>query len=172
MIRCTSSAFASDAEHFANDMLGSISVLIGLGIVAIGNSFSLPAWFVGRVDALAALAVAVIAFRSVWKLGSQVVRALMDDVPPDLSDRLRKRVESVDGVVPGTVILRIRYLGNLPYVEVRLGTPRGTSLELAHQLTEVVERAIDDELGAAEAIVHDEPATTPDEPSAVAVRPI
>jgi cation diffusion facilitator family transporter len=168
----SSSALASDAERFANDMLGSISVLIGLGIVAIGNSFPLPAWFVGRVDALAALAVAVIAFRSVWKLGSQVVRALMDDVPPDLSDRLRKRVESVDGVVPGTVILRIRYVGNRPYVEVRLGTPRGTSLELAHQLTEVVERAIDDELGAAEAIVHVEPATTPDEPSAVAVRPI
>src|SRR6266481_886718 len=63
-------------------------------------------------------------------------------------NRLRKRVESVDGVVPGTVILRIRYVGNRPYVEVRLGTPRATSLELAHQLTEVVERAINDELGA------------------------
>src|SRR6266481_8097498 len=87
-------------------------------------------------------------------------------------NRLRKRVESVDGVVPGTVILRIRYVGNRPYVEVRLGTPRATSLELAHQLTEVVERAINDELGAAEAIVHVEPAATPDEPSAVAVRAV
>jgi cation diffusion facilitator family transporter len=104
----SSSALASDAEHFANDMLGSIAVLIGLGIVAISNSFPLPAWFVGRVDALAALAVAVIAFRAVWKLGSRVVRVLMDDVPPDLSDRLQKRVESVDGVVPGTVVLRSR----------------------------------------------------------------
>jgi divalent metal cation (Fe/Co/Zn/Cd) transporter len=83
-------------------MLGSIAVLIGLGIVAVSNLFPLPAWLVGRIDALAALAVAVIAFRSVWKLASLAVRALMDDVPPDLSDRLRRRVESVDGVVPGT----------------------------------------------------------------------
>jgi divalent metal cation (Fe/Co/Zn/Cd) transporter len=64
-----------------------------------------------------------------------------------------------------TVMVRTRYVGNRAYVEVRLGTPRGTSLELAHQLTGVVETAINVELGAAEAIVHIEPAATPEEPS-------
>jgi len=43
---------------------------------------------------------------------------------------------------------------------------------LAHQITEVVERAINVELGNAEAIVHVEPSATPDEPLAVAVRAI
>jgi divalent metal cation (Fe/Co/Zn/Cd) transporter len=71
-----------------------------------------------------------------------------------------------------TVSVRTRYVGNGPYVEVRLGTPRGPSLELAHQLTEVVERAISVELGAAETVVHVEPVATPEELSAVAVRAI
>jgi len=132
----------------------------------------LPEWLVSRADAIAALVVAVIAFRSVWSLGSKAVRALMDDVPIGLTDRLRKRVEAVDGVVSGTVMVRTRFVGNRPFVEVKRGTVRGTSLESAHQLSEVVEKELSDELGNAEAIVHVEPATTPNEPRAAGVRAI
>lgn len=35
----------------------------------------------------------------------------MDDVPADLIDRLKKRVESVDDVVRGTVVVRMRFVG-------------------------------------------------------------
>ena len=167
-----SSALASDAEHFGNDMLGAISVLVGLGVVALRHPLGLPEWLVTRADAIAALIVAGIAFRSVWVLGSKAVRALMDDVPIGLTDRLKKRVESVDGVVRGTVMIRTRFVGNRPFVEVKLGTVRGTSLESAHQLSEVVEKELSSELGNAEAIVHVEPATTPDEPRAAGVRAI
>ena len=167
-----SSALASDAEHFANDMLGAISVLIGLAVIALHKPLHLPEWLVTRADAIAALIVAAIAFRSVWNLGSKAVRALMDDVPIGLTDRLRKRVESVDGVVRGTVMVRTRFVGNRPFVEVKLGTGRGTSLESAHQLSEVVEKELAVELGNAEAIVHVEPAATPDEPRAAGVRAI
>jgi cation diffusion facilitator family transporter len=167
-----SSAMASDAEHFANDMLGAISVLVGLTAIALREPLHLPTWLVSRADAIAALIVAAIAFRSVWNLGSKAVRALMDDVPIGLTDRLRKRVESVDGVVRGTVMVRTRFVGNRPFVEVKLGTGRGTSLESAHQLSEVVEKELAVELGNAEAIVHVEPAATPDEPRAAGVRAI
>jgi cation diffusion facilitator family transporter len=167
-----SSALASDAEHFANDMLGSISVLIGLAVIALRDPLHLPKWLVTRADAVTALIVAAIAFRSVWRLGSKAVRALMDDVPIGLTDRLKKRVESVDGVVGGTVLVRTRFVGNRPFVEVKLGTVRGASLESAHQLSEVVEKELSAELGDAEAIVHVEPAATPDEPRAAGVRAI
>ena len=162
----SSSALASDAEHFANDMLGAISVLVGLAVIAFRDPLHLPDWLVTRADAVAALLVAAIAFRSVWHLGSNAVRALMDDVPIGLTDRLKKRVESVDGVVRGTVMVRTRFVGNRPFVEVKLGTVRGASLESAHQLSEVVEKELTAELGDAEAIVHVEPAATPDEPRA------
>ena len=167
-----SSALASDAEHFANDMLGAVAVLLGLAVIALADPLHLPDWLVGRADAIAALLVAVIALRSVWNLGSQAVRALMDDVPAGLTDRLKKRVESVDGVVRGTVVVRTRFVGNRPFVEVKLGTARGTSLESAHQLSEVVEKELSAELRNAEAIVHVEPAATPDEPRAASVRAI
>ena len=167
-----SSALASDAEHFANDMLGAISVLIGLAVIALRHPVHLPESIVTRADAVAALIVAVIAFRSVWKLGSRAVRALMDDVPIGLTDRLKKRVESVDGVVSGTVMVRTRFVGNRPFVEVKLGTTRGASLESAHQLSEVVEKELSEELGSAEAIVHVEPTATPNESRAAGVRAI
>ena len=168
----SSSALASDAAHFANDMLGAVSVSVGLAAIALKEPLHLPDWFVSRADAFAALAVGAIAFRSVWSLGSQAVRALMDDVPIELTDRLKNRVESVDGVVRGTVVVRPRFVGNRPFVEVKLGTLRGTSLESAHQLTEIVEKEISAELGDAEAIVHVEPAATPNEPRAAGVRAV
>jgi cation diffusion facilitator family transporter len=168
----SSSALASDAEHFSNDMLGAISVLIGLALIALRDPFRLPDWLITRADAVAALIVASIAFRSVWTLGSNAVRSLMDDVPRGLTDRLKKRVESVDGVVRGTVVVRTRFVGNRPFVEVKLGTARGASLESAHQLAEVVEKELSAELGDAEAIVHVEPAATPDEPRAASTRAI
>jgi len=167
-----SQALASDAEHFANDMFGALAVIAGLAVVALHHFTPLPDWIVGRADAIAALLVAFIAFRSVWTLGSEAVRALMDDVPAELTERLKKRVESVDGVVRGSVTVRTRFVGNRPFVEVKLGTPRGTSLELAHQLTETVEKELSAELGNAEAIVHVEPTATPNEPRAAIVRAI
>ena len=168
----SSSALASDAEHFANDMLGAVAVLLGLAVIALADPLHLPDWLVGRADAMAALLVAAVALRSVWNLGSKAVRALMDDVPAGLTDRLKKRVEAVDGVVGGTVVIRTRFVGNRPFVEVKLGTARGTSLESAHQLSEVVEKELGAELRNAEAIVHVEPAATPDEPRAASVRAI
>jgi divalent metal cation (Fe/Co/Zn/Cd) transporter len=167
-----SHALASDAEHFTNDMFGALAVLAGLGVVALQHFIPMPGWLVGRADAIAALFVAFIAFRSVWILGSEAVRSLMDDVPAELTEQLKKRVESVEGVVRGTVNVRTRFVGNRPFVEVKLGTPRGTSLELAHQLSETVEKELSDELGKAEAIVHVEPTATPDESRAAIVRSI
>lgn len=165
-----SHALASDAEHFANDMVGAAAVIVGLMVVALAKVFPIPEWLVGRADAIAGLAVAAIALRSVWKLGSEAVRALMDDVSPALTRRLKDRVEGVDGVVKGSARVRAHFVGNRPYVEVVLGTPRGGSLEYAHGVSEDVERAIAAELEGANATVHVEPITASGEGPAAVVR--
>jgi cation diffusion facilitator family transporter len=165
-----SHALASDAEHFANDMVGAVAVIVGLMVVALAKVFPIPEWLVGRADAIAGLAVAAIALRSVWKLGSEAVRALMDDVSPALTRRLKDRVEGVDGVVKGSARVRAHFVGNRPYVEVVLGTPRGGSLEYAHGVSEDVERAIAAELEGANATVHVEPITASGEGPAAVVR--
>jgi cation diffusion facilitator family transporter len=165
-----SHALASDAEHFANDMIGALAVMAGLAVVALAKVLPIPEWLAGRADAIAGLAVAAIALRSVWRLGSEAVRALMDDVSPSLTGRLKARVEGVEGVVKGSARVRAHFVGSRPYVEVALGTPRGGSLESAHEVSEGVERAIAAELAGANATVHVEPVAAAGEGPAVVVR--
>lgn len=42
-----SSVQASDADHFANDMLGAVAVLLGLAVVALADPLHLPNWLSG-----------------------------------------------------------------------------------------------------------------------------
>jgi cation diffusion facilitator family transporter len=167
-----SDALASDAEHFGNDMFAAIAVLVGLTVIALSSIVRIPEWLTTRADAFAAMIVALIALRSVWNLSANAVRALMDNIPVDLTDRLKERVESVDGVVKGSAELRTRFVGNRPYVEIKLATPRGGSLESAHRLSEVVEKTIRAELANAQATVHVEPTAIPDESPAAGIRAI
>ena len=168
----SSQALAADAEHFKNDILGTLAVLAGLTVVQLSHFISLPDWLVLRADALAAAVVACIALRSAWRMGTEAIRALMGDVPVELTERLKRTVESLEGVVKGSTELRTHFVGNRPYVDVTLGTPRGGSLESAHHLTEAVEKAIQDQLAGAQATVHVEPKAIPHEGPAASLRAI
>ena len=167
-----SQALASDAEHFKNDILGTIAVLGGFAVILISRLAALPEWLVSRADAFAAIVVAIIALKSAWHLGTESIRALMGDVPVELTNRIERRVENLDGVVRGSTKVRIHFVGTRPYVDVTVGTPRGGSLESAHNLTEDVEKAIRTELKGAQATVHVEPRAIPHEGPAAGVRAV
>jgi divalent metal cation (Fe/Co/Zn/Cd) transporter len=96
----------------------------------------------------------------------------MDDVPVELTEKLKRGVESVEGVVKGSAEIRTHFVGTRPYVEVTLGTPRGGSLESAHNLTESVEKAIRKELEGAQVTVHVEPKAVPHEGPAASLRAV
>lgn len=165
-----SQALAADAAHFSNDMLSTAVVLVSLAIIALDERLGLlPPWLLTRVDAVAAAIVAVIALWVAWGMSMQAIRALMDDVPADLSRRLVRQVTELPSVIPDSVRMRTRFVGEQPYVEVTLGTPRGGSLEEAHQLTTAVEAVIRGELAGANVLVHVVPARTAKEPYATAV---
>jgi cation diffusion facilitator family transporter len=165
-----SQALAADAAHFANDMLSAAVVLVSLVVLAVARPLQLlPEWLVLRLDALVAAVVAAIALWVSWNMGRRAIRALMDDIPADLSRRLVRQVTALPSVVPDSVQMRTRFVGEQPYVEVTLGTPRGATLEEAHQLTEAVESVIREELAGAEVLVHVEPARTATEPYTTAV---
>lgn len=165
-----SQALAADAAHFTNDMLSTAVVLVALTLIAVTEPLGLlPEWLLARVDAIAAAVVALIALWVSWGMSVHAVRALMDDVPADLSRRLARQVAALPDVIPESVQMRTRFVGQQPYVEVSLGTPRGGSLEQAHQLTEAVEAAVREELAGANVLVHVVPARTAAEPYATAV---
>ena len=166
----SSQALAADAEHFKNDILGTLAVLAGLTVVQLSHFISLSDWLVLRADAFAAAVVACVALRSAWRMGTEAIRALMGDVPVELTERLKRTVEGLEGVVKGSTELRTHFVGNRPYVDVTLGTPRGGSLESAHHLTEAVEKVIQDQLAGAQATVHVEPKAIPHEGPAASLR--
>jgi cation diffusion facilitator family transporter len=168
----SSQALAADAEHFKNDVLGTLAVLAGLIVVQLSHSIALSDWLVSRADAFAAAIVAVIALLSAWHMGTGAIRAVMGDVPVELTERLKRTVESLEGVVKGSTELRTHFVGPRPYVDVTLGTPRGGSLESAHHLTEAVENAIRSQLAGAQTTVHVEPKAMPHEDPAASLRAI
>ncbi len=161
--RFKSQTLAANAANFTNDILSSLIVLLSLGVIALNRYVAIPEWFLQRVDALAAACVALMLLVVAWKLGTRAISALMDDVPGDLSRRLTYQIAEIPEVVPDSARVRLRFVGEQPYVEVTVGTPRGRSLEEAHQLTESVTEVIRAELEQADVTVHVEPARTPAE---------
>ncbi len=150
----------ANAANFTTDILSSLVVLLSLVLIGVNHWLPLPDWLIRRADALAAVVVAGVLIYVAWDLGTQSIRALMDDVPQDLSRRLIYRIADLPDVVPDSARVRLRFVGAQPYVEVSIGTPRGRSLEEAHQLTEDVERVVRAELQQADVLVHVEPART------------
>jgi cation diffusion facilitator family transporter len=167
-----SKALASDAIHFFNDLLGILAVLSCFAVVRLADLLHIPNWLVSRADAVAAIVVACIALKSVWTLGQRAVRSLMDETPHELTEQLRECVEKIEGVVKGSTEVRTRFVGSRPYVEVKIGTPRGGSLESAHHLSSQIEEQIGAQLPNAHATVHIEPQTIPNESYAASVRAI
>lgn len=155
-----SPTLAANVANFTNDILSSLIVLVSLGIIMLSPWLPIPAWLVQRIDAIAATIVALVLIFVAWRMGERAVRALMDNVPQDLSRRLTYQISGLPDVVPDSARVRLRFVGEQPYVEVTVGTPRGRSLEEAHQLTESVERVVRTELHEADVLVHVEPART------------
>lgn len=145
--RYRSAALRADAYHFTADLVTSLGVLAGLVLVRLGSE---------AADAYAALGVAAfVAFLSV-RIGWRSIDVLMDRSPPEVSDRIRRTAEEVDGVAEVRRV-RLRYAGEQPQVDVVIAISRTLGLELAHNVTEEVERAIRAVEPGADVVVHVEP---------------
>ncbi len=164
-----SQSLAASAVNFGTDMIGSVLVLIALSLIAFSDALALPLWFVERADALAAALVALLALTLALRLGRHEVRALMDDVPPDLNRRLTYRIHELPDVLPDSARVRTRFIGSQPHVEVQVGTARGQSIEDAQRLMNSVQTVVRHELDQADVIVHVEAARTDGEPYATTV---
>jgi len=165
-----SQALAADAAHFANDMLGSAVVILSLGVLEVARRTAfIPDWFAVRVDALGAVVVAIIALKVSYRLGRESILALMEDVPSDLGRRLTAQVRDVRDLVPESVRVRVRFVGEQPFVDVAFQVPRALSLEASHQISERVREVIRGELPFADIVVNVEPARVEGEEYAAAV---
>jgi cation diffusion facilitator family transporter len=146
-----SAALEGDAAHLRTDVMTSVGVLIGLGLVKITGD--------AAFDAIAALAVAVAIVVAGLRILRRSSRVLVDEtLPPEELDRIEEAIAAARGdEVAGYHKLRARRAGRQRYIDLHVQFRSGTSLERAHEVAHRLRDAIESELPAAEVLIHVEP---------------
>ncbi len=151
-----SAALGANAVHFAADFAGTLAVMIGLGLTALGHP---------RADAIAALFVACLVVFGAAGLARSNVDALMDSAPVGAEANLRAVVASMPGVTEVRA-LRVRSSGGKYFADIVIGVDRLAGLERSHAVMDEVERVVEHELGGpAEVSVHAEPLAADERPT-------
>jgi cation diffusion facilitator family transporter len=146
-IQDSSAALHASAIHFGSDMLGSLAVLVGLVLVALGQP---------QGDSFAALVVAVIVIVVAVQLGWSNVHELMDRVPAEAELAARRAVHSLGDEVE-LRRLRIRRAAFHYLADVVVAAPGVEHINQAHRLADAVEEAIQAALPGSDVVVHVEP---------------
>lgn len=127
-----SQALAADALHFASDVLGSIAVIIGLSLSALGFRWG---------DAAAALGVAAMISVLGLQLGRSTIQTLLDQAPAGVSETARAAIEAVAGVV-GVERLRVRMVGPTHFIDALVEVPRTFPIDRIDQIKRHAEQAV------------------------------
>jgi cation diffusion facilitator family transporter len=147
--RYHSAALASNALHFASDLVGSTAVLAGLLLARAGAP---------EADAVAALLVAGLVVGAAVNLMRQNVQVLMDRSPEEGDLKVRGAIARAE---PRTEVrrVRLREAGGRSFVDVTIGVPADAALGQGHAVADGVEQAIRDALPGSDVVVHVEPST-------------
>lgn len=157
-----SQALEADALHFQTDIWSSLAVIAGL--VCVKLSQWVPSLrFLHYADAAAAVIVALIVVWVSVELGMKTIHALLDTAPKGMEKKIIAAAETVAGVCDCHHV-RVRSSGPQLFVDVHVLVDGQLSLSEAHDLTEQVERAIQQVAPEADVTVHPEPAVECVEP--------
>lgn len=156
-----SQALEADALHFSTDIWSSSVVIVGLFGVLISEQVS-QLEFLAKTDAVAALIVALIVIVVSYQLGRRSISALLDAAPDGLAENIERTVEAIPGVLDCHRV-RVRTAGPQTFVDIHVVMDGTLPLEKAHQLTEQIEKAVQQIASGADVTVHPEP-YEPDKP--------
>jgi cation diffusion facilitator family transporter len=145
--RYSSAALLSNALHFGSDLGGTLAVLLGLTVAALG-------WPQG--DSVAALFVAFLVVVAAARLIRRNVDVLMDRAPADATAAARQAIREQ---VPGVSLrrLRLRQAAGRHFVDVVIGVSPGAAVGQGHAAADDVEDAVRRALPGSDVVVHVEP---------------
>jgi cation diffusion facilitator family transporter len=145
-----SPALRADARHLVADVVSSLAVMLGLGLVVLTGSL----WLDPLIAALAALNI----LWSGWRLMRESVAGLMDEaVPPELMARIRRVVSAhAEGAIEAHD-LRTRHAGSVTFIEFHLVVPGDMRVAAAHDICDRIEAALKQEIEDAIITIHVEP---------------
>ena len=138
----------ADAEHTRSDILVTLLALASLFLGRHGGR---------RIDAILAIAVALIIAFSGWAILRRSIPILVDQRAVQ-AEELRRIIADIPGIVEVRGI-RSRYSASgVLFAELTIAVPGATPVDRAHALADRVEEALASKYGAAEITVHVEPA--------------
>jgi cation diffusion facilitator family transporter len=142
-----SPALASNALHFASDMVGTIAVLIGLLLTRAGSP---------EADSVAALVVAVLVVTAAVRLMRRNVDVLMDATPEEAQAAARAAIVAAE---PEAELrrLRVRAAAGRNFVEAVVAVPPDAALGEGHAVADSIEDAVRRALPGSDVVVHVEP---------------
>jgi len=141
-----SAALRSNAFHFAGDMAGSFTVLLGIAAVALGFP---------QGDAIASLLVAAIIFAAAARLIYENARVLMDTSPLAAQAEAEAAIRALDEVELRQ--LRLRESGGHYFADATIGAAPDQALVASHRVADRVEAAVRGALPESDVVVHVEP---------------
>lgn len=145
-----SPALLADARHLMSDVVTSVGVLAGIGLVVLTGIL----WLDPLLAALTAANILV----SGYRLLRESVGGLMDEaVPPATLERIRAIVAAeAEGAIEAHD-LRSRHAGRYTFLEFHLVVPGGMTVRESHDICDRVEAALKAELSDAVITIHVEP---------------
>jgi cation diffusion facilitator family transporter len=152
-----SQALEADALHFSSDLISAASVL---AVVAIG--VSLPFLTNAPQFALVLLDVGVAVFVSVWfawqgyRLSKRAISELLDKAPLEVVEGAEKIARGTEGVLRVRNV-RSRRSGSRIFMDMTVSVAEGTEITKAHETASNVEKAVKNNLGDVDLVIHVEP---------------
>ncbi|UFN46992.1 cation diffusion facilitator family transporter [Roseomonas sp. OT10] len=148
--RYGSPALVADSHYLMADVVTSVGVVIGVGLVTVTGLL----W----LDPLMAAVTATMILFSGWRLLRESVGGLMDEAaPPDLQSKIRDAVSQHAVGALEAHDLRTRRAGRYTFIDFHLVVPAAMTVEEAHVICDRVEAALREALGQAVISIHVEP---------------
>src|SRR5246127_3067916 len=135
-----SQALAADALHFASDVLGSLAVIAGLGLAALGFRWG---------DAAAAIAVAIMIAALGLRMARATVETLLDRAPEGVAEKAESAIRAVPGVVH-VERLRVALVGAPTFIDPVAKVPRTYPIDRVEEIKRKAQAAVSDALGDAD----------------------
>ncbi len=152
--RHRSTALTADAHHLMTDVWTSVGVIVGVALVSLTGRL----W----LDAVIAMVVAVQIVATGLKLIRSSANGLLDaGLPEEEVSRLRAILDHyrTDGVTYHA--LRTRQAGAQRFVSVHIQVPGDWSVQQGHELLEMIEYQVRQEMSPVNVITHLEPVEDP-----------
>ena len=148
--KARSPALEADGKHLMTDVVSTVGVLIGLGLVI------LTGW--ALLDPILAALVALNILWSGWGVIRNSVGGLMDvAVPHETGKSIREVIASnAEGAIEAHDI-RTRQAGKLTFIDFHLVVPGGMTVDAAHTICDAIESKLRDVVIDAQITIHVEP---------------